>query len=324
MPDNNQFDPMEFRKTLGTFTTGVCVITTRAPDGEPVGLTANSFNSVSLDPPMVLWSLAKTSRNLEAFENAEHWAVHILAQGQEDLSTKFAKSGEDKFAGVETREGVGGIPLLSGCTSLMQCQSEYKYEGGDHIIFVGRVVDFQRDERPPLVFMAGRYATASDRTENTPTPEEIAQATNPSFSDNSLDYLLPRAHYNIYSRVRKFHESHGLSDHQYFVLCSLMAEDGRSWGEMNQMFGMTGHTITREHLQELKSRDLITAVPDDDTSPMHLTADGRDMALRVISESKAIEADILSNFDERDAALLKKLLRQLVRITDIGVPGLWK
>src|SRR5271154_4023877 len=95
-------DPREFRRALGAFATGVTIVTARAPDGTPVGVTANSFNSVSLDPPMVLWSLSRSSRSLAAFECADYWVVHILAADQEALSNRFAKSGGEKFSGLAT------------------------------------------------------------------------------------------------------------------------------------------------------------------------------------------------------------------------------
>ena len=145
-------DPKAFRAALGSFATGVTVITTRAADGSPVGLTANSFNSVSLDPPMVLWSLAKKSHSLAAFSRCSHWAVHVLAADQEELSGRFARSGTDKFSGLEVGSGIGGVPLLAGCAARFQCQSTFQHEGGDHLIFVGEVTAFDRTERAPLVF----------------------------------------------------------------------------------------------------------------------------------------------------------------------------
>ena len=105
------FDAMEFRKALGTFATGVTIITARAADGAPIGLTANSFNSVSLDPPLVLWSLANNAMSFDAFRAATHWAVHVLGSDQEDLSGRFARRGEDKFAGLEFDEGEGGVQV---------------------------------------------------------------------------------------------------------------------------------------------------------------------------------------------------------------------
>ena len=186
-----RFDAKEFRKTLGTFTTGVTIITTCTEDGTPVGLTANSFNSVSLDPPMVLWSLAKTSRNLETFTATEHWAVHILAVDQQPLSDRFAKSSEDKFVGVEVERGIGNVPLLSGCSSRLQCKTLFQYEGGDHIIFVGEVLDFDRNEVPPLVFHAGGYAVAARKFGQMPT-SSCGQGI--EVGDDFLGFLLPRAH----------------------------------------------------------------------------------------------------------------------------------
>jgi 3-hydroxy-9,10-secoandrosta-1,3,5(10)-triene-9,17-dione monooxygenase reductase component len=172
MPKVESFDTREFRNTLGTFTTGVTVITTRSDTGEPAGLTANSFNSVSLDPPLVLWSIAKTSRAMEDFKKAEHWAVHVLADGQEALSNAFASKADDKFSGVEYTDGIAGLPLLPGCISIFQCQAEQAHDAGDHIILVGRVLEFERHERTPMAFVQGAYAltakkTAADETGST-------------------------------------------------------------------------------------------------------------------------------------------------------------
>ncbi|NVO04709.1 MAG: flavin reductase family protein [Rhodoferax sp.] len=160
-------DPRAFRAALGSFATGVTVITTRASDGTPVGLTANSFNAVSLDPPMVLWSLAKKSLSLPVFSASSHWAVHVLAADQEALSARFARSGEDKFSGLQTESGIGGVPLLSGCAARFQCSSTFMHEGGDHIILVGQVTAFDSVQRAPLVFHAGRYVPVATELSQT-------------------------------------------------------------------------------------------------------------------------------------------------------------
>jgi 3-hydroxy-9,10-secoandrosta-1,3,5(10)-triene-9,17-dione monooxygenase reductase component len=159
-PATPALDPRAFRAALGSFATGVTVITARAPDGTPVGLTANSFNAVSLDPPMVLWSLAKKALSLPVFSTATHWAVHVLAADQEALSGRFARSGGDKFAGLALANGEGGVPLLAGCAARFQCRTAFQQEGGDHIILVGEVLAFDREERAPLVFHAGGYVQA--------------------------------------------------------------------------------------------------------------------------------------------------------------------
>src|SRR5271169_6871696 len=131
------FDTGEFRRALGAFATGVTIVTACAADGTPVGVTANSFNSVSLDPPMILWSLARNSRSLAAFQSADHWVVHILAADQEALSNRFARGGGEKFFGLATEIGVGSAPLLKDCACRLQCKTAFIKEGGDHVIFVG-------------------------------------------------------------------------------------------------------------------------------------------------------------------------------------------
>ncbi|GLU37343.1 flavin reductase [Pseudomonas sp. NBRC 100443] len=314
--DNARFDPKEFRRTLGTFTTGVTIITTRAADGTPIGLTANSFNSVSLDPPMVLWSLAKTSRSLEAFTCAEHWAVHILSVDQQPLSDRFAKSSEDKFAGVEVQAGIADLPLLLGCSSRLQCKTLFQYEGGDHIIFVGEVLDFDRNEVPPLVFHAGGYAVAA-RKFGQPPVSSVGQGV--EVGDDFLGFLLPRAHYQIYARSRQEHLRHGLSEAEFFVMVSLIGRDGRSQLDIEQMFSLTGHHITDEVVRGLETLELVTA----DGEALHLSDKGRELTVQIIAGLKAIESDILTRFGEWDAVALKMLLKQLVQITDIGLPRMW-
>ena len=151
-------DARELRNALGHFATGVTVVTTRNPQGEPIGVTVNSFAALSLDPPLVLWSLAKKSWSLPAFEAASHFCIHVLAHDQQDLSDRFAKAGADKFAGLTTFEGVGGVPLLPGGNAAFECSVDHRYEGGDHIIFVGRVEQITMRSSAPLLFYRGRYA----------------------------------------------------------------------------------------------------------------------------------------------------------------------
>ena len=135
-------DIREFRNALGSFTTGVTIVTTCDQQGQDVGMTANSFNSVSLDPPLVLWSLAKSSGSLPAFANAEYFAVHILAADQEPLSNVFAKKGAATFAGLAVGRRHGGVPLLDHCSARFECRTAYRYEGGGHEIIVGQMVLF--------------------------------------------------------------------------------------------------------------------------------------------------------------------------------------
>ena len=159
------FDPRTLRDTLGLFVTGVTIITTQTECGEQVGITANSFNSVSLDPPLVLWSIALTSRSLEAFEAASNFAVHILRDDQARLSQTFAKSGTDKFTEIETTSGFGNVPLLPDCAARLECSLYGRHPAGDHIIYVARVERLQSDASArPLVYHGGQYAALADQT----------------------------------------------------------------------------------------------------------------------------------------------------------------
>ncbi len=151
------FDAKAFRSALGSFVTGVTIVTVRGRDGRPAGLTANSFNSVSLDPPMVLFSLALKSASLPVFRKAESWAVHVLGADQQAMSDRFAASDVDRFAGLEPVDGPEGAPLIEGCAARFGCRAKFEYEGGDHAIFLGEVVDFHRREVEPLIYHGGRY-----------------------------------------------------------------------------------------------------------------------------------------------------------------------
>jgi flavin reductase (DIM6/NTAB) family NADH-FMN oxidoreductase RutF len=150
------------REAYGRYATGVAVITTLTPAGTPVGLTVNSFSSVSLDPPLVLWSLMRGSASLPAFVGADRFAVNVLADDQQHLSTRFAARVEDRFAGVAWEPGLGGAPLLRGCLARFECTTHNHVEAGDHMVFLGRVNRFEHRDGAPLLFFASRYAELRD------------------------------------------------------------------------------------------------------------------------------------------------------------------
>ena len=155
---------LRLREALGCFVTGVTVITTRDGAGEPQGLTANSFSSVSLEPPLVLFSLARTADCFAAFESANAFLVNVLRADQEELSGRFATKDADKWSGVEWRPGHGGCPLLDGAVATFECRVAARHEGGDHVIYVGEVVGFTHEpESDPLAFFRGRYAAVTGR-----------------------------------------------------------------------------------------------------------------------------------------------------------------
>jgi 3-hydroxy-9,10-secoandrosta-1,3,5(10)-triene-9,17-dione monooxygenase reductase component len=150
-------DTMALRQALGEFATGITVVTARGADNTLAGLTVNSFASVSLDPPLVLWSLGLGSPSLPVFQTCSHFAVNVLAADQQAISQRFAQSGIDKFADQSWKVGAGGTALLDGCNAWFECRVDARHEGGDHLILIGRIEQFRRDPKPPLVFHRGRY-----------------------------------------------------------------------------------------------------------------------------------------------------------------------
>jgi flavin reductase (DIM6/NTAB) family NADH-FMN oxidoreductase RutF len=154
-------DQRQLRNALGRFATGVTVISTRTPGGKLEGLTANSFSAVSLDPPLVLWSLRRNAPSLPSFADAGYFAVNVLAADQCELSRHFATPAPDKFALLSFKTGLGDCPLLEESLATFECSTETTVTGGDHIIFIGRVHRATYRDGEPLIFSAGQYCTSS-------------------------------------------------------------------------------------------------------------------------------------------------------------------
>lgn len=154
------FSRQEFRTALGMFATGVTVVTARAADGTLVGLTANSFNSVSLTPPLVLWSLGQAASAMGALSQGSHYAINILAADQKALAEQFAGPRDQRWAGVEFTTGVNGAPLLAGAAATFECFNRSRYEEGDHVIFVGEVERCHHQaDASPLLYHGGKFYT---------------------------------------------------------------------------------------------------------------------------------------------------------------------
>lgn len=154
-PTSDDAARRKFRDTLGQFATGVTIMTTVAPSGEHLGITVSSFNSLSLDPPLILWSIADTSASHGYFRVGDPFAVNVLAEDQESLATSFAKTGGDKYQGVKMLTGLDSVPLIGGCVVYFECHVNARYSGGDHDIIVGRVRRIFNVGRAPLLFHGG-------------------------------------------------------------------------------------------------------------------------------------------------------------------------
>lgn len=151
-------DPRELRRALGCFPTGVAIVTTLGSEGAPIGLTVSSFNSVSVDPPLILWSLTTRASSLSSFKAHGAFAVNVLAAEQEPLCRHFSTATGDRFAGIDWRPGIDGIPVLDGAVAVFECRNWAVYPGGDHEIFLGRVERYDHWDTTPLVFGKGRLS----------------------------------------------------------------------------------------------------------------------------------------------------------------------
>jgi len=306
-------DSRQFRTALGSFATGVTIVTTRAADGQPIGLTANSFNSLSLEPPMVLWALAKSSKSLPAFVAAEYFAVHILAVDQQSLADLFARRGADKFADLELDSGPGGIPLLRGCSARFQCRSAHHYEGGDHMILVGEVVAFDHFDRPALAFHGGGYANLIRRAPGSAGAREADAAAVGSFSRDFLGYLLGSAHARLMARVRGDLERYQLAEEHYHVLMFLSNEDNLTLAELTALTQLTDRQVTYQTLTTLAIRDLVVVSGGDYPSTRaRLTAEGHRVALALGVALKAAEAYAERFLGADESQTLKMLLRGIL------------
>ncbi|MFV8784214.1 flavin reductase family protein [Microbulbifer sp. SA54] len=151
-------EPMQLRQVFGQFATGVTIVTTGSDTGEAVGMTVSSFNTVSLEPPLILWCIDKKTGCFDAFNHCEHFAIHVLSEQQDNLSSLFARRGVDKFSGLDYHLNDRGVPLLHEYCARLQCTLTARYEGGDHLIMVGRVDAMHTQDRAPLIFHRGQYA----------------------------------------------------------------------------------------------------------------------------------------------------------------------
>ena len=316
-----EFDTIAFRNALGSFTTGVTIITATAPDGTPVGLTANSFNSVSLDPPMVLWSLAKTSLSVDAFNEAKHWNVHVLSQDQQDLSNTFASRGENKFKDITLDEGLSNAPLIPDCSARFQCRNMVTHDGGDHLIYIGEVLAFDQQNFPPLVFQQGQYAMTARKPWEEVTLSSEPSSPQCSYNEDLLGYLLGRSHFQMLFRMRKVFDEQAHEDSHFFALSVLNIQDHLSLDEINDYIEYTGHSLTDKDIEFLLSQNLIQKLDDES---YQLTSCGRETSLRHIAQAKAIEEGLIDSLGVGDVMTLKLLLKRLITKTDPGIPDLWQ
>lgn len=302
------FDPMSFRRALGTFTTGVTIVTTKGLQGQDVGLTANSFSSVSLDPPLVLWSLGKSAKSVDDFAAAEHFAVHILSEHQESLSNTFAKRGADKFGAVKVERGPCGIPLLDESSARFICKTRHQYEGGDHIIFVGEVIEFERYEAAPLLFHGGQYGQLKTSSTDTGRRQDLSQLTDdPMLENATIGFLLRYCSHDLMTKLKHELKQRDLTMGQ-FSLLALAAKHGTY--HIDTLIQLAGHGDNPPkdtEIDDLYGRGYLHF----DDADVSLTDAGKQLHIELAAFYKNAEASALNALDYQQQQELRLMLAQI-------------
>lgn len=312
-------NPHQFRSALGQFATGVTIVTTMDDNANPVGVTASSFNSVSLDPPLVLWSLAKTAQSMPAYQTSGGFNVHVLASHQSDLSNQFARTSDNKFAGVAWTPCEEGFPLLPEYAALFRCKTHFQYEGGDHIIFVGEVIDYKTRDLPVLVFHGGKYAEAKQKAVPAAPHELGVDLKSGQFSEDFLLYLLSRAHFQTSYPTRKACYAIGMSEPEYFCLSLLAMSGSLPEKEIVYRLEHTGHHPDAEIFARLLRKGWVEREGDD----IHISESGRETFIKLLAHSKALEEQLLKHFTDDELAGASAFLKKLIDITGSDIPELW-
>jgi len=306
--EHSEFDPKAFRRALGNFATGVTIITTRGPDGTNIGVTASSFSSLSLDPPLILWSSIKETPSCKVFESASHFAVNILASDQMEMSNHFARQQEDKFAGIEWQEGIGGSPIFPDCAGRFQCESYNKLDGGDHWIFVGRVLAFDDYGRSPLCFHQGSYSMVVSHPETFPSAEQqTSKKSEQGRMENHEFFLMRRAVLAYQERYRPKLVTLGLNLIESRILIVLNDFPGLCAEELN------GHLLTpineaREALSSLRDRGMVAL--DGDGYVLTVLGTSKTDEIWHLAETHAKET--FKRFSSAEVDTFTNVLRQLI------------
>jgi len=300
-------DGAAFRRSLGQFGTGVTVITASA-DGKRVGMTANSFSSVSLEPPLVLWSAKKTSQSFPTFAAATHFAVNVLASDQIALSKHFGRSGGDKFVDVPWRPGAGGAPVLDGILCSFECRKAAEYPGGDHLIMLGEVERFARYDGSALLFAQGSYCVAaafSDLPDQSlPTGRALASGPMNEF----MTALMYRAHGVLSAALDEGRQAEGVSVLQSRLMAAIETLPGSTLENLlPELF--LGSGAAENTLHELIGLGIVDVGPGGELT---LTRAGRERNHALLERARAIEARELSNIPQSEITNCRSVLNRVV------------
>ncbi len=306
---STEFDPKAFRRALGNFATGVTVITASTPDGEKTGVTANSFNSVSLEPALVLWSIMKTSSSVEIFDKASHFTVNVLAADQIHLSNHFARPSDDKFADIDYENGLGNAPLLPECSARFQCENYERVDGGDHWILIGKVVAFDDVGRSPLLYHGGAYSAVIPHADVKPkdsAASEAAKEKNEQRLQNNLYYQMIQAVKRYQASYQPLQLATGLRTIEARMLLTLNDFGSLAPQELEQRIGMPDQDL-HAALDTLKRKEWI--VESDDA--LSLTTSGISQAETLWKVANDRQQEVFKPFSDNELATFRKVLEAI-------------
>ncbi|CAI8968942.1 flavin oxidoreductase [Pseudomonas jessenii] len=307
---SSAFDSRAFRRALGNFATGVTVVTAADHDGRKVGVTANSFNSVSLDPPLILWSIDKRSTSHDVFAAATHFAVNVLAADQIDLSNNFARPKDDRFAGIEYESGHGGAPILADCSARFQCEKYQQVDGGDHWIMIGKVVAFDDFGRSPLLYHQGAYSMVLPHTRMTKSAE--GQPPSSHFQgrlSHNLYYLMTQALRAYQASYQPRQLSTGLRTSEARMLMVLENDAGLSLTDLQREVAMPEREI-EEAVANLTRKGLVC----EEDKRLRLTVKGIDETEGLWTIAREQQEKVFSQFSDDQLETFKTVLKAVIRL----------
>ena len=304
-------DGRMFRRCLGQYGTGIAIITTEA-DGRRGAVTVNSFASVSLEPPLVLWSIAHTSRSCELFASSGRFAVNILSAKQMDVSRHFSGKLDDKFADAAWVRGDFGSPLLDGCLAHFECETYSQVDGGDHTILIGLVKRASRFEGDPLLFSQGQYSVADSHPDASPTPE--ASGTKPNTTaEGTIVSQIFEAHNLLSTRFDEHRRAEGLHLSIARIIACMYDRPGL---KIEQLAAATllGQRDTEDAISELLERGLLI----DSGGGYSLTDAGRHLRVAIQARWIAFQHAQIDGIPEADLRATIRTLSKLINQNKIA------
>lgn len=304
LSEQSEIDQRELRQALGKYTTGVTIVTAEV-DGKKIGMTANSFSSLSLDPPLVLWSLRRNSTNFVDFLAATHFAVNVLSGSQIELSQRFAKSSPDKFVGVDHGVGLGDSPVFGNAAAIFECRTEAFHDGGDHMIVIGRVLKVVRTDQSPLAFAEGRYSALMEHPSMRAATQKQGKPEGTSDTMRQfVSVLLLRAYNRMSEELAGLREEESLTTNESRVLNVAATYPGRTLAESMPLLYLSD-LAAEDALQGLVNKGFLAFDAD---RRIFVTEAGKDKSRRVMASMAQLDARFLRDVPPDQVHQLRRIL----------------